>query len=218
MIPFNKPAIIGDELHMMEQAIKQNKLSGNNEFTRKCTALLREMTTCKEALLTPSCTAALEMCAILIDTKEGDEIIMPSYTFVSTANAFALRGARIRFVDIEPETMNIDAAKIEQAITAQTKAIVVVHYAGVPCNMDAIMQLASAYHLWVIEDAAQALESSYKNQPLGSIGHLATISFHDTKNYTCGEDGALLINDETLIERAHIIQEKGTDQIGRAHV
>lgn len=212
MIPFNKPAILGEEIHMIEQALHQEKLSGNNTYTNKCIELLKEITMCKEALLTPSCTAALEMCALLIDVEEGDEIIMPSYTFVSTANAFVLRGASIRYVDIDPYTMNITAESIEHAITTKTKAIVVVHYAGVACEMDQIMKLAATYRLWVIEDAAQALQSKYKDSPLGSIGHLATISFHDTKNYTCGEGGALLINDDRLVERAHIIQEKGTNR------
>ncbi|MEI3606945.1 dTDP-4-amino-4,6-dideoxygalactose transaminase [Pseudogracilibacillus sp. SE30717A] len=212
MIPFNKPAILGEEIHMIEQALHQEKLSGNNTYTNKCIELLKEITMCKEALLTPSCTAALEMCALLIDVEEGDEIIMPSYTFVSTANAFVLRGASIRYVDIDPYTMNITAESIEHAITTKTKVIVVVHYAGVACEMDQIMKLAATYRLWVIEDAAQALQSKYKDSPLGSIGHLATISFHDTKNYTCGEGGALLINDDRLVERAHIIQEKGTNR------
>ncbi|MEI3613468.1 dTDP-4-amino-4,6-dideoxygalactose transaminase [Pseudogracilibacillus sp. SO30301A] len=212
MIPFNKPAIIGEELKMMEQAINQDQLSGNNKFTKNCVQLLKNLTNCKEALLTPSCTAALEMCALLIDVKDGDEIIMPSYTFVSTANAFALRGAHIRYVDIEAATMNISVSEIERAITNKTKAIVVVHYAGVACDMDEIMALAATHDLWVIEDAAQALQSSYKVRPLGSIGHLATLSFHDTKNYQCGEGGALLVNDPSLLERAHIIQEKGTNR------
>ncbi len=211
-IPFNKPAIIGDELQMIEQAMNQEKLSGNNKFSNECITLLKKITMCKEALLTPSCTAALEMCALLIDVQHGDEVIMPSYTFVSTANAFVLRGANIRYVDIEPGTMNISAVEIERAITKKTKAIVVVHYAGIACDMKKIMDLADAHQLWVIEDAAQALQSTYKGVPLGSIGHLATLSFHDTKNYTCGEGGALLINDNRLVDRAHIIQEKGTNR------
>lgn len=203
---------MGEEEKAMHEAIKNNKLSGNGPFGKKCTDWLEDHLGCERALLTPSCTAALEMTALLTEITTGDEVIMPSYTFVSTANAFAIRGASIRFVDIQPETMNIDPVQIEAAITERTKAIVVVHYAGVACDMDAIMEIAHRYNLWVIEDAAQALCCTYKGKPLGTIGHFGTFSFHDTKNYICGEGGALIINDPTAIEPAEIIQEKGTNR------
>ncbi|WP_067727177.1 dTDP-4-amino-4,6-dideoxygalactose transaminase [Oceanobacillus damuensis] len=212
MIPFNKPCHIGTELDAMKTSLEQKKLSGNGPFGMKCMSWLEHHLDCQKAILTPSCTAALEMTALLTEVGEGDEVIMPSYTFVSTANAFALRGASIRFVDISPDTMNIDPKKIAEAITERTRAIVVVHYAGVPCDMDAIMNLADDHGLWIIEDAAQALMSSYKGRSLGTIGHMGTFSFHETKNYTCGEGGALIINDPSLVERAEILQEKGTDR------
>jgi dTDP-4-amino-4,6-dideoxygalactose transaminase len=213
MIPFNKPPVTGAESAYIQEAIsRQNKLSGNGPFSGKCTAWLEERLQTPKALLTPSCTAALEMAALLTGVTAGDEVIMPSYTFVSTANAFALRGASIRFTDVDPDTMNIDPLKIEQAITANTKVIVVVHYAGVSCDMDAIMKIAETHHLWVVEDAAQGLLSTYNEKALGTIGHFGTISFHDTKNYTCGEGGALLINHQASIERAEILQEKGTNR------
>lgn len=212
MIPFNKPCHIGKETDAIKIAMENSKLSGNGPFGKKCTNWLEDYLQCKKAVLTPSCTAALEMAALLIGASAGDEIIMPSYTFVSTANAFALRGAEIRFADIEPATMNISPAAIERAITKQTKAIVVVHYAGVSCDMDAIMEIANKHNLWVIEDAAQGLMSSYKGKPLGTIGHFGTFSFHETKNYTCGEGGALIINHIDSIERAEILQEKGTNR------
>ncbi|ASK62588.1 dTDP-4-amino-4,6-dideoxygalactose transaminase [Virgibacillus phasianinus] len=212
MIPFNRPCVTGNEQRYIQKAIQTPKLSGNGPFGKRCTDWLENHLNCEKALLTPSCTAALEMTGLLIEATGGDEIIMPSYTFVSTANAFALRGASIRFVDVEPETMNIDPAAIERAITKHTKAIVVVHYAGVSCDMDAIMKIANRHHLWVIEDAAQALMSNYKGKPLGTIGHFGTISFHETKNYTCGEGGALLVNESDAIDRAEIIQEKGTNR------
>ncbi|GGJ59692.1 dTDP-4-amino-4,6-dideoxygalactose transaminase [Virgibacillus salexigens] len=212
MIPFNKPCVIGSEIHAIQQVITADKLSGNGEFGKKCMKWLEEQLTCEKALITPSCTAALELTALLTDIQPGDEVVMPSYTFVSTANAFVLRGASIRFVDIEPSTMNIDPQAIERAITEHTKAIVVVHYAGVGCDMDTVLTIANNHNLWVIEDAAQGLMSTYKGESLGTIGHLGTISFHDTKNYTCGEGGALLINDASLIERAEMIQEKGTNR------
>lgn len=212
LIPFNKPCVIGTEYEAIKEAIDLNKLSGNGPFGKKCTLWLEEKLNCDRAILTPSCTAALEMTAILTEVGKGDEVIMPSYTFVSTANAFALRGASIRFVDISPGTMNIDPDKIKEAITERTKAIVVVHYAGVSCDMDAIMEIADVHGLWVIEDAAQGLKSKYRGKPLGTIGHMGTFSFHETKNYTCGEGGALIINDPSLVERAEIIQEKGTDR------
>ncbi|MDD1504951.1 dTDP-4-amino-4,6-dideoxygalactose transaminase [Lysinibacillus sp. CNPSo 3705] len=212
MISFNVPAFTGRELYYIKQAIENNKLSGDGEFTAKCSKWFEENYKCKKALLTTSCTHALEMAAILLDINEGDEIIMPSYTFVSTANAFVLRGAKIVFVDIRPDTMNIDEKKIEEAITTRTKAIVPVHYAGVSCEMDTIMQIAKKYNLMVVEDAAQGVNSYYKGKALGTIGHLGCYSFHETKNYNCGEGGALLINDDRLVERAEIIREKGTDR------
>ncbi|HLQ94860.1 MAG TPA: dTDP-4-amino-4,6-dideoxygalactose transaminase [Pseudogracilibacillus sp.] len=212
MIPFNKPSVIGTEQNAIEEAIKNGKLAGNGPFGNQCSNWLEKQTGSERALLTPSCTAALEMAALLTDAQAGDEVIMPSYTFVSTANAFALRGAHIRFVDIDPATMNISPEKIKEAITANTAAIVVVHYAGVSCDMNAIMDIANAHQLWVVEDAAQALMCTYKNKPLGTIGHFGTISFHETKNYVCGEGGALLINDAEHVERAEILQEKGTNR------
>lgn len=213
MIPFNKAPVVGNEIDYISQAIKSRALCGNGPFSKKSEALLEQLTGSKKALLTPSCTAALEMAAILIGIEAGDEVIMPSYTFVSTANAFALRGAKIVFVDLQPETMNIDVECISKAITQKTKAIVPVHYAGVACDMDRIMTLAKQHNLYVIEDAAQAIDSYYKNKPLGSIGHFGTFSFHETKNITSGgEGGALLINDESMLERAEIIREKGTNR------
>jgi dTDP-4-amino-4,6-dideoxygalactose transaminase len=214
MISFNKPALVGTEMAYIHSIlVNHDKLCGDGAFSRKCQEWLKHYAQVKKVLLTPSCTAALEMAALLIDVKAGDEIIMPSYTFVSTANAFVLRGATIVFVDICSDTMNIDVSKIEAAITPKTKAIVPVHYAGVACHMDSIMALAHRYGLYVIEDAAQAVMASYKNQPLGSIGHLGCYSFHETKNYTSGgEGGALLINDTRFLERAEIIREKGTNR------
>lgn len=212
MIPFNKPYLIGKELEYIKQAIEKERLAGDGEFTKKCNKWIEDNIKCKKALLTHSCTAALEMAAILIDIKPGDEIIMPSYTFVTTANAFVLRGGVPVFVDIRPDTLNIDETKIEEAITDKTKAIVTVHYAGVPCEMDKIMEIANKFNLYVIEDAAQAIFSLYKDKKVGSIGHLATLSFHETKNIISGEGGALLINDEKFIERAEIIREKGTNR------
>ncbi|HLR40048.1 MAG TPA: dTDP-4-amino-4,6-dideoxygalactose transaminase [Virgibacillus sp.] len=212
MIPFNKPCVTGNEAAHIQEVIGQNKMSGNGPFSKKCTEWLEEHLGCYKALLTPSCTASLEMTALLTEVGPGDEVIMPSYTFVSTANAFALRGASIRFVDVDPDTMNIAPSTIENAITANTKVIVVVHYAGVSCDMDAIMDMAKRDNLWVVEDAAQGLLSTYNGKSLGTIGHFGTISFHDTKNYSCGEGGALIINHESSIERAEILQEKGTNR------
>ncbi|MEP0783648.1 dTDP-4-amino-4,6-dideoxygalactose transaminase [Trichocoleus sp. DQ-A3] len=211
-VPFNVPFATGRELEYIAQAIQNQHLSGDGEFSKKCHAWLESKIGCYKALLTHSCTAALEMAAILADIQPGDEIIMPSYTFVSTANAFVLRGAVPVFVDIRPDTLNIDESQIEAAITSKTKAIVPVHYAGVGCEMDVIMALADKYNLLVIEDAAQGIMSKYKERPLGSIGHLAALSFHETKNLISGEGGALLINDSKLIERAEIIREKGTNR------
>ncbi|AKO37231.1 TDP-4-oxo-6-deoxy-D-glucose aminotransferase [[Haemophilus] ducreyi] len=213
MIPFNKPPLVGNELAYIQQALQQDKLSGDGYYNQQAEQWLEKQFSTVKALLTPSCTAALEMAAILLDIQAGDEVIMPSYTFVSTANAFVLRGAKIVFVDIRPDTMNIDEQKIEATITDRTKVIVPVHYAGVACEMDTIMALAAKYQLYVVEDAAQAMIASYKNRPLGTIGHLGCYSFHETKNYSsAGEGGALLINDATLVSRAEIIREKGTDR------
>lgn len=212
MIPFNRPFLAGKELFYISQAVFQGKLSGDGDFTRRCSRWLEETTGCRRAFLTHSCTAALEMTAILCGIEPGDEIIMPSFTFVSTANAFVLRGGVPVFVDIRPDTMNIDERLIERAVTPRTKAIVCVHYAGVPCEMDEIMRIAAEHGLFVIEDAAQALDSSWKGKPLGSIGHFGCLSFHETKNVISGEGGALLVNDPSFIERAEIIREKGTDR------
>jgi dTDP-4-amino-4,6-dideoxygalactose transaminase len=213
MIDFNKPTITGRESKYVNDAISQGKLSGDGQYTKKCHKWFEVNLPCKKALLTPSCTAALEMAAILIDISPGDEVILPSYTFVSTANAFALRGAKIVFVDVRPDTMNINETLIEAAITSNTKAIVPVHYAGVACEMDTIMDVASKYGLYVIEDAAQGMMSTYKGLALGTIGHLGTFSFHETKNYTSGgEGGLLIINDEEFISRAEVIREKGTNR------
>ncbi|MFC0180448.1 dTDP-4-amino-4,6-dideoxygalactose transaminase [Thorsellia kenyensis] len=213
MIPFNAPPVVGTELDYMKAAMDSGKLCGDGGFTRRCQQWLEQNFGTKKVLLTPSCTASLEMAAILIDIKEGDEVIMPSFTFVSTANAFVLRGAKIVFVDCRADTMNIDEQKIEAAITEKTKAIVPVHYAGVACEMDTIMQVAKKHQLYVIEDAAQGVMSTYKGKALGTIGHIGCFSFHETKNYTAGgEGGATLINEESLIERAEIIREKGTNR------
>ncbi|HEU5139332.1 MAG TPA: dTDP-4-amino-4,6-dideoxygalactose transaminase [Bacillales bacterium] len=212
MIPFNRPAVTGNEKGYIRVAIENRKLSGGGEFTKNCARWLEDQFSCQKAFMTASCTDALEMSAILADIQPGDEVIMPSYTFVSTANAFALRGARIVFVDIRPDTMNIDEAYIESAVTERTKAIVAVHYAGVACEMDTITKIAEKYDLLVIEDAAQAVMSTYKGQALGTIGDLGTFSFHETKNYTAGEGGALLVNNERFIERAEIVREKGTNR------
>lgn len=212
-IPFNKPPIVGTEFGYMQQAMASGKLSGDGFYNRRCERWLENQFGTAKALLTPSCTAALEMAAILIDIQAGDEVIMPSYTFVSTANAFVLRGAKIVFVDIRPDTMNIDETKIEAAITPKTKAIVPVHYAGIACEMDTIMAIAEKYRLYVIEDAAQAVMSFYKGKALGTIGHFGCYSFHETKNYSAGgEGGALLINDDRFIARAEVIREKGTNR------
>jgi len=211
-IPFNKPFLTGKELDYIRQAIEAGKISGDGIFTKKCQHFFEERYGFKKALLTTSCTDALEMAAILIDVQPGDEIIMPSYTFVSTANAFVLRGARIVFSDSNTSNPNINIPDIESLITKKTKAIVPVHYAGIACDMDPIMELARKYKLFVIEDAAQAIASDYKKKALGSIGHLAAFSFHETKNVISGEGGMLVINDEQFITRAEIIREKGTNR------
>jgi len=213
MIPFNKPPLTGNEEKYIIESIKSPKISGDGPFTQKCHQWFEEKLECKKVLLTTSCTHALEMAAILLDIKEDDEVIMPSYTFVSTANAFVLRGAKIVFVDIRPDTMNIDETKIEEAITSKTKVIVPVHYAGVSCEMDIIMSIAKKHNLFVVEDAAQGMMSSYKGKALGTIGHMGTFSFHETKNYTsAGEGGLLIINNDRFKERAEIIREKGTNR------
>ena len=212
MIPFNKPYLSGNEIEYISQSIRSGKISGDGMFTKRCHAFFESTYGFKKALLTTSCTHALEMAAILIDIKPGDEVIMPAYTFVSTANAFVLRGAKIIFADSNALNPNIDVDKIESLITPNTKAIVPVHYAGIACDMDTIMALADKYHLWVIEDAAQGIESFYKGKRLGSIGHMAAFSFHETKNVICGEGGMLAINDERFTERAEIIREKGTNR------
>lgn len=213
MIPFNKPTLTGKEEVYFSNALAAGVLCGDGPYSQKCTDWFEERLNCPKVLLTPSCTAALEMAAILLDIRDGDEVIVPSYTFVSTANAFVLRGAKIVFVDIRPDTMNIDETLIEAAITSKTKAIVPVHYAGVACEMDVIMELASRYGIYVVEDAAQGMMSTYKGRPLGTIGHFGCYSFHATKNYTSGGEGGLLIvNDKSLAERAQVIREKGTNR------
>jgi dTDP-4-amino-4,6-dideoxygalactose transaminase len=212
MIPFNQPPVTGYEQRYLQRAINNHKLSGGGEFSNACHNWLEKRFQCGKAWLTTSCTHALEMSALLVGIRPGDEVIMPSYTFVSTANAFVLRGATIVFVDIRPDTMNIDETFIEAAITDQTKAIVPVHYAGVSCEMDAILSLAERYDLIVVEDAAQGVMSSYKGKALGTIGDLGCYSFHETKNYSSGEGGALLANKEDFKERAEIIREKGTNR------
>lgn len=211
-VPFNKPFIAGKELYNIAQAVLKGHLAGDGEYTKLCHSWLEENLVCTKALLTHSCTAALEMSAILCNILPGDEIIMPSFTFVSSANAFVLRGGVPVFIDIRPDTLNIDERRIENAITDRTKVIVPVHYAGVPCAMDEIMEIAYKYSLCVVEDAAQALFSTYHGLNLGTIGHLGCLSFHETKNIISGEGGALLINDVQYINRAEIIREKGTDR------
>lgn len=213
MIPFNIPPFVGKEQQYLKEAIESNqKLSGDGFFTKKCNAWLEDMFDTPKALLTTSCTHALEMSAILADIKPGDEVISPSFTFVSTVNAFVLRGAKIVFVDIRPDTLNIDENLIEDAINEKTKAIVSVHYAGVSCEMDKIMEIAKRHNLYVIEDAAQGVMSTYKGKALGTIGDFGTYSFHETKNYTMGEGGAILIQNREFIQRAEIIREKGTNR------
>lgn len=212
MIPFNKPFMTGKELHYIAQAHFNGMLAGDGPFTIKCHQWLHAKTGTQKALLTHSCTAALELAAILIDTQPGDEIIMPSFTFVSTSNAFVLRGGIPVFIDIREDTLNLDERLIETAITSRTKAIVPVHYAGVACEMDAILQIAHHHKLRVVEDAAQGVMSSYKGRPLGSIGDLGAYSFHETKNVISGEGGALLVNDKSMAQRAEIVREKGTDR------
>lgn len=212
MISFNVPPYCGKEEEYVIQAIRNHKICGDGEFTKKCSKWIEEKTGTEKALLTTSCTHATEMAALLCEIKPGDEVIMPSYTFVSTADAFVLRGAKAVFVDIRPDTMNIDETKIEAAITKKTKAIVPVHYAGVACEMDTIMDIARRHNLLVIEDAAQGVMSTYKGRALGTIGDYGCYSFHETKNYSMGEGGALLIKNADMIENAEILREKGTNR------
>ena len=211
-IPFNKPTAVGAELANIADALARGHLSGDGYYTKRCHAWLEERLGCKSALLTHSCTGALEMAAILCDLAPGDEVIMPSYTFVSTANAFVLRGAVPVFVDVRRDTINLDESLIEAAITPRTRALAVVHYAGLACEMDAIMDIARRHDLLVIEDAAQALLSTYKGRNLGTLGHFGCFSFHETKNLLSGEGGALIVNDERYIERAEVVREKGTNR------
>ena len=212
MIKFNVPPVTGNELKYMQIAIENEKICGDGEFTKKCNEWMEHKFQISKTLLTTSCTHATEMAALLLDIKPGDEVIMPSYTFVSTADAFVMRGAKAIFVDIRPDTMNIDETLIEDAITERTKAIVPVHYAGVACEMDTIMDISKRHHLAVVEDAAQGVMSTYKGRALGTIGDFGCYSFHETKNYSMGEGGALLIRDEKYIEPAEIIREKGTNR------
>lgn len=211
-IPFNKPYLTGKEAHYLYQAVLSGKVSGDGIFTKKCHSLFEERYGFKKSLLTTSCTDALEMAAILVNIEPGDEVIAPSYTFVSTVNAFVLRGAKIVFVDCLPDHPNMDVSQIEALITKKTKVIIPVHYAGIACNMALIMELAEKYNLFVVEDAAQAIESNFNSKPLGSIGHLGAFSFHETKNIISGEGGMLAINEVGLTERAEIIREKGTNR------
>jgi dTDP-4-amino-4,6-dideoxygalactose transaminase len=212
MINFNVPPFTGKEMDYIREAVENQKICGDGPFTRKCNEWIEERTGTKKCLLTTSCTHATELAALLVDIKEGDEVIMPAYTFVSTADAFVLRGAKVVFVDIRPDTMNIDEKKIEEAVTPRTKAIVPVHYAGVACEMDEIMAIAKRHNLMVIEDAAQGIMASYKGQALGAIGDFGCYSFHETKNLSMGEGGALLIKDDKFVEEAEIIREKGTNR------
>lgn len=211
-IPFNKPFFSGHEQQYIKEAVERGHISGNGYFTKRCHEFFRERYGFGKCLLTTSCTDALEMAALLLDLSPGDEVIMPSYTFVSTANAFVLRGAKIVFADSLPDHPNMDVSLIESLISERTKAIVVVHYAGVACDMDAIMDLAEKHNIMVVEDAAQAIDSYYKGRPLGGIGHLAAFSFHETKNIISGEGGMLVVNDPRLVRRAEIIWEKGTNR------
>jgi len=211
-VPFNRPSLVGTEYRYIAQALENGHISGDGAFTRRCHALLEQTLGVERALLTTSCTHALEMSALLLDAKSDDEVIVPSFTFVSTINAFVLRGARPVFADIRPDTLNIDEAQLEPLITPRTRAILVVHYAGVGCEMDEILEIAGRHGIAVIEDNAHGLFGKYRGRTLGGLGRLATLSFHETKNITCGEGGALLINAPELVERAEIIREKGTNR------
>lgn len=211
-IPFNKPHIVGRELYYIAQAVLSGKISGDGIFTEKCSKLIKDRYSIEKVLLTTSCSSALDMSAILCNISDGDEVILPSYTFVSTANSFLVHGAKIKFVDIREDTLNIDEKKIEEAVTPRTKVIVVVHYAGVGCDMDVIMDIAKRHNLLIVEDAAHGMEAKYKDKYLGAIGDIGCYSFHETKNYICGEGGAIAINNAKFIERAEIIREKGTNR------
>jgi dTDP-4-amino-4,6-dideoxygalactose transaminase len=211
-IPFGKPYLIGKEIEFISEAVSSGQLSGNGVYTKKCHTLFKQLLHCNLPLLTSSCTDALEMCALLLNIKPGDEVIMPSYTFVSTANAFVLRGAKIVFCDSRPDHPGMDESALEALITPRTRVIVPVHYAGVASDMDVIMDIANRHGLYVVEDAAQAIDSFYKCKPLGSIGHLSAFSFHETKNIICGEGGLLAVNDQQFTARAEIIWEKGTNR------
>jgi dTDP-4-amino-4,6-dideoxygalactose transaminase len=211
-IPFNRPFLVGKELFYISQAVLGGQLAGNGEFTRRCQGWMERRYGPRKVILTHSCTGALEMAALLCDLAPGDEVILPSYTFVSTANAFVLRGAVPVFVDIRPDTLNLDETKVQELVTPRTRAIVPVHYAGVACEMDAILEIARQHDLLVVEDAAQGVEATYRGRHLGSIGHLGCYSFHETKNYISGEGGALTINDRRFVERAEHLRDKGTDR------
>jgi dTDP-4-amino-4,6-dideoxygalactose transaminase len=211
-IPFNKPTIVGKEMQYMQDAIARGHISGNGHYTFLCNSLLEEITGAQKVFLTTSCTHALEMTAFLLKLREGDEVIVPSFTFASTANAFAVRGARLVFSDIRPDTMNLDESHLERLISPKTKAIVSVHYAGVGCEMDAIMALAAKHHVHVIEDNAHGLLGRYRGRNLGTFGTFTALSFHETKNFTCGEGGAILVNNEEYVEHAEIIRDKGTNR------
>jgi dTDP-4-amino-4,6-dideoxygalactose transaminase len=211
-IPFNRPFIVGRELAYIEQAVREGRLANKGRFTRACCRWLEERTGAAKVLLTHSCTAALEMAALLCDVEPGDEVVMPAFTFVSTANAFRLRGAHIRFVDVRPDTLNLDERLVEPAIGRRTRALVPVHYAGIGAEMDALLAIAARHDLVVIEDAAQALGATFRGRPLGSIGHLAAYSFHETKNFIAGQGGALVVNDRRFVDRADVLAEKGTDR------
>ncbi|MCK5057429.1 MAG: dTDP-4-amino-4,6-dideoxygalactose transaminase [Candidatus Aminicenantes bacterium] len=213
MIPFNKPVIIGKEPEYLNRVLKKNRFSGNGEFSRKCCDILEKRIGCVKAVMTPSCTAALEMAGLLCKIEPGDEVIMPSFTYVSTAGAFALRGAEIVWCDIREDTKNIDETKIEPLITNRTKVVVAVHYAGVACQMDAIRDICRRHNLFLVEDAAQAVDCSFDGMPLGKFGDLAALSFHETKNIQCGEGGALLVNNPNMVERAQFLRDKGTNRI-----
>ena len=211
-IPFNKPAIVGDELRYIREAVESGHLSGDGSFTKRCSALLERELGVGRVLLTTSCTHALEMCALLLDVQPGDEVVVPSFAFVSTVNAFVLRGAQPVFVDVRPDTLNLDEKLVAERVGPRTKAIVALHYAGVACEMDELGRIARDAGTSLVEDAAHALFGSYQGRPLGSFGRLATLSFHETKNVSCGEGGALLVNDPALVERAEILREKGTNR------
>lgn len=211
-IPFNKPSIVGRELYYIAQAVLSGKISGDGIFTEKCNELIKNRYSIEKVLLTTSCSTALDMSAILCNISDGDEVILPSYTFVSTANSFLVRGAKLKFVDIREDTLNIDEKKIEKAVTSRTKVVVVVHYAGVGCDMDVITDIAKRHNLLIVEDAAHGMEAKYKDRYLGAIGDIGCYSFHETKNYICGEGGAIAINNAKFIERAEIIREKGTNR------